>query len=253
MTTNPFEYRGFYINESNVNQSCNSINTISYISCDDPSYGLVNKNTNGYISNGPLNLLEIQKYIFDETTKLVIMIQLAQTCDQAGISLNKNPKGDIPYGCESTFMQFQKSQIKNMQNAIIAGGVQYIPLLKSGSNPFENFAYTDSYISSKMTANDKKPLCQRYADIGKLLSDFSLILLKVDTSSQPKFKDDFQEILKLYKQNNDMRVSLEDKLDTIVQGRRYRDSKQWGDSTIYTSVLWTVLATVTLFYIFKKM
>jgi hypothetical protein len=254
MTTNPFEYRGFYIQESNVNQSCGSSNIISHITCDDPSYGLHKGATmEGCTATGPMNLMEIQKYLFDETTKLVVNIQLAQSCDQSGIALNEHKNGSIPNDCGMTFKQFSATNIQNIKNGLIAGKSKYIPLIQSGDKPFNNFTYTDSYIASKMTVNDKKPLCQRYTDIGNLLSDFSKVLSKIDTTSQTQFTDQFQQILQMYHENNMKRATLEERLDKVIQGAKYSDSKEWLDSTIYTSVLWTVLATVTLIYIFKKM
>ena len=57
----------------------------------------------------------------------------------------------------------------------------------------------------------------------------------------------------MYHENNMKRATLEERLDKVIQNAKYSDSKEWLDSTIYTSVLWTVLATVTLVYIFKKM
>ena len=254
MTTNPFEYKGFYIQESIESELCDSLNNISHITCDDPSYGLSkNEKLENYTTTGPMNLMEIQKYLFDETTKLVMNIQLAQSCDQAGLALNENPKTMIPANCAATFKQFLPENIQNIQNGLIAEKSKYIPLMTSGKNPFENFSYTDNYIVSKMTANDKKPLCQRYADIGGMLDDFSKALSKIDTSTQRQFRDKFNKILKMYNENNIKRSSLEERLNKVIQGAKYTDSREWMDSTIYTSVLWTVLATVTLIYIFKKM
>jgi hypothetical protein len=254
MTTNPFEYRGFYIQESNKTKSCGSLNIISHITCDDPSYGIHTDITmEGCTATGPMNLMEIQKYLFDETLKLVVNIQLAQSCDQYGIALNENKKGSIPDNCGITFKEFSTTNITKIKNGLIAGKSRYIPLIQSGQNPFNNFTYTDNYIASKMSVNDKKPLCQRYADIGGMLADFSTILSKIDTSSHIQFTDQFQQILQMYHENNLKRATLEERLDKVIQNAKYSDSKEWLDSTIYTSVLWTVLATVTLVYIFKKM
>jgi hypothetical protein len=37
------------------------------------------------------------------------------------------------------------------------------------------------------------------------------------------------------------------------EGSRIGNSKLYLDSTVYTSILWTILATTVLFYVFKKL
>ena len=106
-----------------------------------------------------------------------------------------------------------------------------------------------------MTDNDKKPLCQRYADVLQMLTDFSKILKSLNNPAVTnKYLDHYLEIMKTFEQNNTIRQGLEKKLETIYgENSVYDDSRKFLDSTIYVSVLWTVLATTALFYIFKKM
>jgi flagellar biosynthesis regulator FlaF len=65
----------------------------------------------------------------------------------------------------------------------------------------------------------------------------------------------YQDIVDKYMANVEFRSQLEERLKEIYSKERsaYGDSKQRLDATIYTSVLWTILATTILFYIFKKM
>ena len=140
-----------------------------------------------------------------------------------------------------------------MKNTIITGGT-YTSQIERGSSPFKNFAYTSEYVSSKTNANDWKTLCQRYADIGQLLTDFENILSSMSTGSQKtQFTDQLDHIKQIYQQNNMLRKNLEYKLNDVIKGEYYNDSKQFLDSTIYVSVLWTILATTLVFYVFKKM
>jgi hypothetical protein len=240
--SNPFEIKQYYICESIYNSSCETIK---------PSR--INKERdNEFTVTGPFNLTEIQEYIFNETSKLIINIQLVHRCDESGIDLNKNKDGTFATGCSSTFQNFSTEYLKNLKQNI-NNGDSYKSQIGSGLNPFISFAYTDSYIKSKTTPNDWKPLCQRYADIGQMLKDFSDILSSISNSSQKTtFSDKYNEILSLYKKNNQIRQNLEAKLDIITNSRMYKDSKEFLDSTIYISVLWTILATTLLFYVFKK-
>ena len=72
-------------------------------------------------------------------------------------------------------------------------------------------------------------------------------------SQKTQFTDQLDHIKQIYQQNNMLRKNLEYKLNDVIKGEFYRDSKQFLDSTIYVSVLWTILATTLVFYVFKKM
>jgi len=244
--SNPFEIKKYIINESIYNSSCDNIKPshINEINTYDPN----NENL--------MNLTEIQIYLFNETSKLIINIQLANMCDESGLLLNKNTKNNTntkwSEDCSATFKNFSKNYLNNLKQSISAGE-KYTSQIKSGSNPFSTFYYTDEYIKSKTTPNDWKPLCQRFSDIGQMLKDFSDILYSISNSSKKtEFIDKYNDIVKLYKQNNIIRKELEYKLDIISNGERYKDSKEFSDSTIYVSVLWTILVILILFYIFKN-
>ena len=200
-----------------------------------------------------MSIIEIAHYLSAETAKLSTNIKLVNQCDSALLSLNTNTNNQIPDQCGSIFKNFSKSQVEDIKKKIIANYDQYVS--KIDESPFDNISYTDEFIKSKMTDNDKKQLCQRYADILQMLKDFLDILQSMNKPEiTKKYVDRYLEIMKTFKQNNNIRKSLEKKLESIYgEGSMYDDSKKFLDSTIYISVLWTVLATTSLFYIFKKM
>jgi len=206
-----------------------------------------------YKKTEPMSLVDIEYYISAETSKLLSTIKQVKQCDTAGLSLNTNTNNPIPGLCSSTFKNFSQDQIADVKKKIIANTGKYVSEIDE--SPFNNVGYTDEYVQSKMTENDKKPLCQRYADVLQMLTDFSDILKAMNNLAVTnKYLDHYHEIMKTFQQNNNTRQGLEKKLESVYgENSVYDDSRKFLDSTIYVGVLWTVLATTALFYIFKKM
>jgi len=256
--SNPFEEQIYFICESSLQPNCPSqkVSRITYINENIRDILANDTLKEGYTKTGPMNLLEVKKYLGDESTKLYILAQLAQTCNKAGLDLKSASQVDsIPSACSTTFDNFRLSNLKMVKDNFQRQGNTFYDLLTPFPNPFNNFGYTQEYTASKKTDNDKKSLCQRYADIGQLLKDFSVILSqKLDNNNQLKqFKDKYNELSQMYDKNSQLRVNLTNKLDTVMNGIYYRDSKQFLDSTVYVSVLWTILATTGVFYLFRTM
>jgi hypothetical protein len=182
---------------------------------------------------------------------------LAKSCDSAGLALNGvagAKTSSIPPACSTSFTNFSDKNLRLIQAAIDAKTTAFTSQLNTGSNPFMNFNYTSNYLKSKRTTNDKKQLCQRYADIGQLLSDFVTILNTLNNDSQKKmYTDKYDELMEIYKNNGHLRAELKNKLDNLSNSVYYQDSKEFLDSTVYINVLWTILATTGLFYLFKSM
>ena len=245
--SNPLEEKIYYIYESIYSSSCKDIKP-SRISIKNNSY-------KDYTMIGPMNLIEAQIYLFNETTKLNINIQLAHRCDTSGFVLNTNKDACFPVNCSMTFKNFSTEYLNNLKTTISNYNGSYSSQIDyTSSSPFLNFAYTDSYLQSKTTPNDWKPLCQRYSDIGKMLTDLNNILSSINESPEKEtYKDKYNQILKLYQENKEIRENLEKKLEVITNSGKYKDSKEMLHSTIYISVLWTILATSLLFYVFKKL
>jgi hypothetical protein len=90
--------------------------------------------------------------------------------------------------------------------------------------------------------------------IGKLLSDFLAILTTMNNNPlKTSFTDKYDEMMKIYNSNGQLRAELTKKMDNLTQGIYYQDSKEFLDSTVYVNVLWTILATTCVFYLFKTM
>jgi hypothetical protein len=111
-----------------------------------------------------------------------------------------------------------------------------------------NFQYVDP---------TKKSLTQRISDLTNMLKDFSDILSNITTNGNIKnnYPEQHGEIMNMYKTNMDLRNELTEKINELYGGNesRYGNSKIYLDSAVYSSVLWTILATTLLFYIFRKM
>lgn len=245
--SNPFENKIVYIYESIYSSSLKDI-TQSRISIEKNKY----KN---YTMIGPMNLIEAQIYLLNETIKLNINIELADQCDRSGFVLNSNRDARFPVECSKTFKNFSTEYLNNLKTTISNYNGSYSSQMRYNDVcPYFNFAYTDSYLQSKTNPNDWKSLCQRYRDIGTMLIDLNDILSFINESPEKeKYKDKYNEILKLYKENKEIQKNLEKKLEVITNSGKYKDSKEMLHSTMYVSVLWTILATSLLFYVFKKL
>ena len=217
-----FEQPIFYIAESPLLPNC-SVRKTSQIVMDSEIPQILSKNHSmfsTYVMSNPMNLMEIQQYIFDETTKLVINTQLAKKCDTEFLELNGSRKKSVSNECISTFSP--KYEIINKNNK---GVIQYLSNYSNNKmNPFLNFSYTDYYIQSKQSQNDKKPLCQRYADITMLLSNFYFILEYIKSNSTDfedeynKMNDKYNLILDMHEKNKNTQLHLQDKLEQVTKG-----------------------------------
>jgi len=258
--SNPFEAKNYYIRESPL-KKCNSLPLSSRITIRTGNIQGIIKNTDrkvkGFSSRGPLSLLEIKQYLSDETTKFYVQAELAKSCDSAGMALNGLAGAEtssIPPGCSTRFTNFSDRNLRLIQAAIDNNITAFTSQMSTGTNPFMNFQYTPQYLASKRNVNDKKQLCQRYADIGQLLADFVAILNTLNNDSQKTaFTDKYTELMEIYKNNGHLRAELKNKLDHLTNSVYYQDSKEFLDSTVYVNVLWTILATTGLFYLFKSL
>lgn len=257
--SNPFEIKKYYIRESPL-VNCSSLSSPSRITIKNGNITGIIKNDNatlaGFYSKGPLSLLEVKQYLSVETTNFYIQSELAKTCNSAGMALNgvAGAKAfSIPSSCSTTFTNFSNTNLRLIQAAIDNGTTAFTSQLTTGTNPFNNFEYTDSFLAKKTSKNSKKQLCQQYADIGQLLTDFLAILNTINNTTQKtEFKDKYNELMEIYRNNGKLRAELKNKLDHLTNSVYYQDSKQFLDSTVYVNVLWTILATTCVFYLFRS-
>jgi len=254
---NPFTEPIYNIYESPLWTSCTDRN-------NNLKSTIISKNDNrtivGYTniikSN---NLFFVERYVSDELSKFIENLYLAKRCDQYGNAMNMKPDIVFPEKCNSTFKNFSnesinasRDNIKKKQNSKLYDSQI---LYASGDAIFDKYSYTDSYKTSKSDDNDKKELCQRFADMAQMIDDLKKILVLINTPENiEKYKDDYDLIMKNYNANLVVRNQLEGKIQELYydEANRYNNSKLYLDSTVYTSVLWTILATTIIFYIFKK-
>lgn len=214
MTSNPFILKEYIVYESNTDSSVSEIKKIS-----EPA-------PNNHEKKGTYNILELQQYLSLEVNRFLIKARFANTCYkyiENGLS--------SPAECTNTF------------NTIT-----------TGNNSLQQMKYKTAYINTQ-TGNDKKELFHRFSDLQNMLEKFDSILKEIKNDpANEKYKDVYDDIMKKQRENNSMRLVLDKKLDNIYSTESaYNSSQRFLDSTIYTSVLWTILATTLVFYIFKKM
>ena len=251
---NPFTEPIYSILESPLWASCSSIGIKSRIMSKDASNYTyeVAKYTDKLTSK---DLFYVQTYISSELKKFINNIFIAKGCDRFGVAMNTKPNTSIPKKCSDTFNNFSNNNIATIRNNIKTKRGVYSSQLQFGETIFNNLTYTDAYKNSKKNNNDKKQLCQRFADISQLLTDFKNIIDSLNTDNiKNTYKDDYVMIMEKYKSNLELRNELNTKInDLYSDNSKIGNSKLYLDSTVYTSVLWTILATTILFYIFKKM
>jgi hypothetical protein len=249
---NPFTESIYNIYESPLWTSCKNAGSTSRIvsSRSPPPAG-------SYINIiKTKDLFYIEKYIAEELSIFVNNINLLKRCDSYATLMNMYPNSTLPTGCNSTFNNYSDEKIATIRNNIKNNKTPYYSEINFGNTIFDKITYTDSYINSRTNSNDKKQICQRFADLSQLINDYKNILDSINTTENiNKYTDDYNLIMTKYKANLILRNELNGKINDLysAQGSRLGNSKLYLDSTVYTSVLWTILATTVLFYIFKKM
>lgn len=249
---NPFTEAIYNIYESQPWSSCKNAGSTSRIvsSKAPPPNGSYTKIVKSK------DLFYIEKYISEELSKFVNNINLLKRCDGYTTLMNINQNVTLPKGCNTTFNNFSDEKIATIRNNIKYNKTVYYSQINIVNNPFENISYTDSYLTSKTNNNDKKQICQQFSDVSQLLTDYKSILDSINTEdNKTKYTDDYNLIMTKYNANLVLRNELTTKVNELYsdQGSRLGNSKLYLDSTVYTSVLWTILATTVLFYIFKKL
>lgn len=230
-TNNPFTLNNYIIAESSIYDCANLKNRSKIVMVGSDMQTYISQ---GYTLTNRMNLMEVNKYITKQMNHFLAVINLAKTCSMYIMQDNNSSKQ-----CKATFNNYKL-------NAMQFG---------AGENVLDNFTYTANYIKKQKTYNAKKHPCQRLADLQSLIDDYNKILNTMNTGDiKSKYLDQYSSIIDQHKKNVKIRKELEQKIDFIYStDTRFGNSKQFLDSTIYTSVLWTILATTILFYIFKKM
>lgn len=253
-TSNPFIINKYYIYESGLGVGQKSKIDTTIIT------------STGMTKNGPFNLIDVTKYIMVELRKFNKMFDFVKKC-------NINAQNILRYGydksakmdeeCMNTFTAFkdinQKLLSAEQQNVnswkdIFKDGITIIG--PKGENMFDKLTYSPAYINS-VSGNDKKSMSQRLGDLTNLIQNLNVIIETIvnDGYSAQNYKDEYTNIQGLIKQIEYTRRDLDSKLLELKSGNgsKYGNSKLYLDSTVYTSILWTILATTLIFYVFKKL
>lgn len=169
----------------------------------------------------------LSNYISKALVQFIADIQLFNECKKYA-SPNKEK---IASNCKDTFQQYDTNE-KIKQNA------NKLPL----------------YNPAVMSGNRKKHLQQQLNDLNMIIARFNSIIAGI--SGDPKLpKDQYNKLVELNSQNVKLRNDLDEKMGEIYEynDSRIVNSKLHLDSTVYTGVLWSILATSLVYIIFTKM
>jgi hypothetical protein len=191
----------------------------------DNSVAVIGGNT--YNLSPKYDVYGLSNYISNALVQFINDIQLFNQCNQYA-SPNKKA---IPVNCQDTFQQYDTNDnIKQNMNTL--------PLYKE----------------AVMSGNRRKHLQQQLNDLNNIIRQFNTIIVSI--SSDPKLpKDQYNQILTLNNQNVNLRNNLDQKLGEIYEYHNSKivGSKLYLDSTVYSGVLWSILATSLIYIMFTKM
>ena len=168
-------------------------------------------------------------------------------------SSNVSATDETNYTASSAKNEIQIQDFISDLQTYIFGLIRKNPSLMSANNAQHISA--DSTTIPHTNAHDaftrmsrNKPLCQLVADLNSLITTFNEL---INTPERPYDMTTKNPIYTLYDNNINLRNDLQREID-MIYGKK-SNSKLYLDSVVYTSVLWTILATTILFYVFKKL
>ena len=262
-TSNPFILKKYYIHESAIGASNKSAITEN----TSPPPGLMT-----YMKPlGPYDLREVIEYLSLEIRKFNKLFVFAKNCNEIAQSLMiKDGKyKEMDKDCRSRFKAFNNDTtlkaLSNLQTQDMTtwpktsiDGTDVKSFIGSvGKGMFTELHYNPAYIASQKDDNSKKEMDQRLEDLTNMLKNMEEILGKIsrDQNIIQNYPDRYEEIKTSYANINNLRNELNTKLRELNSGKdtKFGNSKLYLDSTVYTSVLWTILATSVLFYVFKRL
>lgn len=222
----PLTKHNIYIHESKTALDCSILNP-SYVDKKETADNEL------YVTKGPYNVLDAENYILSEVNKFIKMAQIAGQCSLYK-KIPRMPK-------EPTISQMECETIFSNLGATYEYGFPSYSVSAPENNP--------------NVLPNRKQLCQRLQDLNNLLSSFQTNVLShsVSKKDDPAFKDHYAQIMKIQRENENLRISLDKDIDELYNNDNFQNVKKQLDYTIYTTVLWTVLATTLLFFLFMKM
>lgn len=177
------------------------------------------------------NLFELSKYISNRLLYFIQKIQLANKCNK----LKETHKIFALFGTT----ECNDFSLNTLNNPL------YLPLYHTIPNNI-----TESIPNDNITKIKKKHLLQENNDLKNLISSFSKILQLI-----PSTNDNYANIIKQHNENLQLRNDLDRKLAEIYQYKNSSIVKSEIDldNTVYTGVLWSILATSLAYFVFIKL
>jgi len=194
--------------------------------------GITTTQTNKYtISNTPLSIYDITKYISNKYANFITDIQLIVQCNNT-----QSRHRAIPSNCTQIFQGYPTSHSSTQPNW------NSLPLYRTS-------AMTDSSHTYR-----SKHLLQQTNDIKQLMKTYTAIIEKLKSDSTIP-GDQIQTIISSYQQLLVTRNDMDRKLGEIY---KYSDSNivqsQYNlDKAVYTNVVLTILATSMIYVVFTHL
>ena len=179
---------------------------------------------NQYTLSQPYNLYELSDYISTLITGFISDLQLVNDCNQ-----NAKDKKTIPSNCQTTFQGY--SDEKSIDTS-------KLPL----------------YQYNAMNDRRKKHLYQQLNDLNNIINTYNQITSKIaNDSSIPR--EQYNKLVQTNNINVKLRNDLDERLGEIYEYENSEivRSRTELDNTIYTGIMWGILATTMVVIIFTKM
>lgn len=211
---------------SDIIYDSNLVSTTNGVASANFNFGtaIYTSQGNQYSLSQAYNLYELSAYISKLLTKFIADLQLVNQCNQ----YSTNNKA-IPSNCQNTFKGYAN------KNAI-------------------NTSKLPMYQYNVMSGHRKKHLYQQLNDLNNIITTYNIIISNISTDSSIP-RNQYNTLV----QTNNINVKLRNDLD-VKLGEIYEystseivRSRTDLDTTMYTGVLWSILATSMIYIIFTKM
>jgi len=177
-----------------------------------------------------VNIFDLSKYISNKLVNFINEMQLVNRCNKYGLTTEA-----IPAECSNTFIGYDSKN--NINTQMINTQNSKLP------------AYNPSLLS-----NQKKHLQQQLNDIKNLIDRFNEILVNVKNNNEIPSVN-YKQLIETNNQLKILRSDLDDKLGEIYEydNSKIVQSRNKLDNTVYSGVLWSILATSLAYFIFVKL
>jgi hypothetical protein len=212
-----------------VHESINTPNNCSSIITDKPNIPAVLRMTSyvdtksgvptNHTNKGPFSILELESYIMTEMNEFVRALQAAGKC-----------KAAPNQACTAYFSNLD------------------------GSYPTYKVPIPAGADAEKYVLKNRRQLCWRSFELLIMLITFQSIIRQIQKTSTTKSDD--PAIREIFNSVGSLRTSVEQQVRDLKEGKNgltatLTETRDRTDVTVYTSVLWGVLATTLIFYWIK--